>query len=165
MSTSQTIGAETKWYMITDLSDTVTWPHNQTVGLTVDFITWTVLTGSNSNGTMDLGVITQVDDSFGSVQFFYHSDWIGQSGGGAGIEIYENSINFTPGSINCTVLGGSPVNLLSSSGVTNDILINTLSNLTGVATAAPGVGDIVMRLVNDNVSSAAINVTVGYHSL
>ncbi len=78
----------------------------------------------------------------------------------------ERDINFSPVGIDATVSGGSTTRILSSEGVSGDTAINTASPLSGTATnVTPGVGDIVMRIINDNVAGVDVDVIIGYHSL
>lgn len=165
VSTRQTVGNATSWFMLVDLSDTTTFPHNETTGLVLDFVSYSILANANSDGNLDIGVVTEVDDVDGSASFVYHRDWVGESGGGAGAQIYEGGINFAPNSIDCTIDNGAGTKFLSSESVAADSALQTDVALSGVASSAPGVGDLVMRVVNDDVSNALVSITVGYHSV
>lgn len=165
VSTQQTVGSATTYFMLIDLSDTTTYPHAQTDGIVIDHISWSTLANANSNGTMDIGVVTEVDATNGSCDFFYHADWVGESGGGAGAQTYIGATDFTPNGIDATIVAGAPTRLLSSEGVSADVALQTDVTLNGVVTVAPAAGDVIMRIVNDNASSCVVSVTIGYHSI
>jgi hypothetical protein len=166
VSTRQTVADATGWFMLIDLSNTTTWPHVQTTGIVIDHLSLSVLAGASSTGTLDLGVVTELDAENGSVDFFWHSDWVGESGGGAGPVVYSSEKNFTPNGVDCSINAGVATRLLSSEGVTADVAIKTSSTLGGVtASTTPGVGDIVMRIVNSDASTVKVSVTIGYHSI
>ena len=163
--TRQNVGTDTTWYMLVDLSDTSGWPHSETTGVVIDCIKVSVIAGASSTGTLDVGVVTRVDGTDGDVTFVIHDDWVGESGGGAGQSVFENSTNFSSSGLNATVTGGNLDRMLSSQKVSNDSAINTLTSLTGVGSAEPGVGDLVFRIENSNESGVDVAVTLNYHSV
>ncbi len=70
VNTRQNVGDATSWFMLVDLNDTTTFPHKQNTGIVIDWISLSVDIGVDSDGTLDVGVVTELDATDGSVVFF-----------------------------------------------------------------------------------------------
>lgn len=144
--------------VLIDLSNTTTWPHKYTGHVVITSLRVVVDKVANSTGTLKVGLATDVNATNGDVEWFYSLDF--EDNGGTGIIDF---VNYSPGAINAYAdsTGATPF-MLSADVTTDSTVYQTdvgLLNATGVA-AAPGTGDIILRVDFTNTQSAGTDIVI-----
>lgn len=154
--------------VIIDLSDTSGWPHKDTGELNIDYYRFDIDRVATSSTSIKLGVLNYVNSSTGSVTWFAIY--------GSSLNVSNTSqltqTNFLPASIKCRVntgltpdtTGFTPF-IFSNDKTSGSTLFQTdvvLPSPNG--NIFPGVGDIILQVVNGGASTALINADILYHS-
>lgn len=163
--------------VLIDLSSTTVWPNptGQTGYVNITGIRVNVDKLAASTCTVKLGVVTWVNESSGTVKYFYDllSAKNVSNTGNSVLSQTDNSfrcLKVIPGS-NSNVLNGKTPYLIS-----NDLLSSSTAIQTGVllpsvnsanggpGTTYPGVGDIIASVVNhDGTNTISVSVDLMYH--
>jgi len=155
--------------ILIDLNDTTNFPHKETGELNLDYIRLGIDKLAASTGTVKLGIVNMVNVTTGSVTWMWSVEF---STNASNTNIQENT-NLLPVFLKCRVnpastadIDGSTPYILSNDKTTQSTTYQTDVALpTPVGNAFPGVGDILLQVVNkDNVSAIIVTVDAIYHS-
>lgn len=154
-------------YMLVDLSDATNYHHVKTNGIHLCELQ---VGAEIHSGTFDLwfGVITEVDASNGTAQWFHvvHAE-------------KKSTLNvmasFMVGGLNqqgldLTIVAGAAVNHLSNVSLAGDTLFQNDTGLASVlgaaagATGIPGAGDIVMYVEEVSTGTMDFSICTGYYT-
>ncbi len=148
------------WACLVDLNDLQRYPHSYTGRIDVSYLSLQVDRDNTAAGNFSVGVITNIDGTAGSVQFFG-----GISFNNASAVNNTRVENFSPSQIKLGVSGGRAYKLASAT--TSGILaLNTgtkLDSYYGTGTVYPEVGDLVANFARTNGTFTA-STRILYHS-
>lgn len=150
--------ADTRFYGLIDISDTVNWPHNKEGFVHVSFIRLTTDKAPSARGTIAIGIITRIDATNADVSYvsnlsFLENDSVSSSVV-ANLSPSQLKLNVENGTLKYTKAGVSETTALLQSD----------TPLSYAFTFTPAVGDIVMKIVT--TTGGALNWTAGllYHT-
>ena len=159
--------AATTPYVLVDLSDTTNFLHTETDGLGVLAVHITAFPSTTGNWSIHVGVITEVDASNGTADWFYGVTF-------SQILYVDTTRDFTLGGTNeggldCTIVAGAHPRWLTNDQQAGHVNWQTDTGLAspvgtaGGATGKPGAGDIVMLVTeNSGTSTLSLDVTLEY---
>jgi hypothetical protein len=153
--------AATDYVLLIDLSDTTTWPHEQTGSIDIDSLSATITFASGTaEAIIRVGVVSQISGTQGDVTWLCNYRLGAQSAN----DSQQVIDNFQPSSVQCKITGGAVVGAISNVVETNVAAINTGAALNSPAgSTIPAVGDVLLKLeyVADTFSA---NLDCLYHS-
>ena len=159
--------ATTTAYVLVDLSDTTNYKHTETNGIDVAALHITAIPSTTGNWSVHIGVITEVDASNGTADWFYGITF-------SQILYVDSLRDWTlAGSVHsgltCDIVAGAHPRFLTNdqqAGSTNwqtDTGLASPVGAAGGATGKPGAGDIVMLVTeNSGSSTLSLDVTLQY---
>ena len=147
--------------VLIDLSDTSTYLHDHRGSISISAIGVNLDKVTGSSGTIKLGVISSVDESSGTVRYFFELPFYD---GDVGTVSFSE--NYSPSKIRTDVASDSPKQFVTNNSLLDDTAFQTDVNLpTGSGSdTAPGVGDIVLTLTREGTEILNYTVDVLYHA-
>ena len=135
----------TSWGLLVDKSDIVRYPHKSAVApLKISYVALQVDRAINSLGRVSISLIYRIDGTSADIITLRRLTFNRNTE-----QFIERAENFAPAAIDCAVVDGAAVNVLSADTQTNVTGVNTATDLSGPAgLSRPGLGDIVVNFMH-----------------
>jgi len=175
-STTVPASANPSAFVLVSLSTPTGFPHNEHGELDVSHINIVIDKLAASTGTVKIGVVNFVNTSTGSVTFFWSRSFLKNVSNTDVTDFHNFSLSF----VRCKVNSGATAAVSDKNGTTPYITSNDVRNGSSIYSStnatvsqlnspagiiSPGVGDIVMEVVNgDSANTINVVTDVYYHS-
>lgn len=153
--------AATRYYGFIDLSDTVNFPHTETGRIDLSAIATSVDKAPATRGSIGIGLITRIDTVSADLTFVTGFNFLNNDSSSETV-----LFNYAPSQTKCLVGPGGTTPFIKAIGATLTGVTDLKSNvpLSFGAIFTPAVGDLVVRVFNQNASSLIFGVTGFYHT-